>query len=91
MNTFLKSLAALAIMAMLGIGTGLATGTAYAAEPQTKCPVMGYAINKKLHADHNGKRVYFCCPSCESEFKKNPEQYIKKLEEQGVELENTPS
>ncbi|UZP66198.1 YHS domain-containing protein [Desulfovibrio mangrovi] len=88
MNTFFKSLV---LVAMLAIGSGLVVGNAFAAEPQTKCPVMGYGINKKLYADHNGKRVYFCCPSCEGEFKKDPEKYIKKLEEQGVEVEKTPA
>ncbi|HKK32064.1 MAG TPA: YHS domain-containing protein, partial [Desulfomicrobiaceae bacterium] len=63
--------------------------SAYAAE-QTKCPVMGYTINKEIYADYEGKRVYFCCGSCISEFKKNPEKYIKKLEEQGVDLKKVP-
>ncbi|MCK4998304.1 MAG: YHS domain-containing protein, partial [Anaerohalosphaera sp.] len=26
-----------------------------------------------------GKKVYFCCPGCDAEFKKDPEKYIGKL------------
>ena len=76
---------------MLALGTTLFAGLAMAGQPQTKCPVMGYPINKKLHADYNGKRVYFCCESCPETFKKDPATYIKKLEDQGVELEKTPA
>lgn len=79
-----------ALLAMLALGTTLFAGLAVAGEPQTKCPIMNYGINKKLYADHNGKRVYFCCPSCPEEFKKDPDKYIKKLEDQGIELEKTP-
>lgn len=53
-------------------------------ELQTICPVMGGDINKNIYADHSGKRVYFCCSICESQFKKSPEIFIKKLEHQGV-------
>ena len=46
---------------------------------QTICPVMGGAINKEIFTDYKGKKVYFCCASCKTEFEKNPEQYIAKL------------
>ncbi len=58
--------------------------------PQTTCPVMGGPINKKHFADHDGKRVYFCCPACSKEFAKDPAKYIKKLEDEGISLESTP-
>ena len=48
-------------------------------KPQTTCPVMGGEIDKSVFADHEGKRVYFCCPGCISEFQKDPEKYLKKL------------
>jgi hypothetical protein len=56
--------------------------------PQTTCPVMGGAINKKLYVDYKGKRIYVCCPGCIGELKADPEKYIKKLEAmgQGVEV-----
>lgn len=57
---------------------------------QTKCPIMGYTPNEKLYTDYQGKRIYFCCASCPEKFKKNPEQYLEKLEDQGVTLEDAP-
>ena len=57
---------------------------------QTICPVMGNRIDRNIYADHNGKRVYFCCSACIGKFKSDPEKYIKKLEKQGVKLEPVP-
>ncbi len=57
---------------------------------QANCPVMGGEINKKVFADHNGKRVYFCCPGCIETFKKDPDKYLKKLETGGVVPEPIP-
>ncbi len=65
--------------------------TAALAKPQTHCPVMGGKINTELYADHNGKRVYFCCAGCIEPFKKNPEKFIKKLEDAGYEPAKTPA
>ena len=59
-----------------------------ATKNQTTCPVMGGKIDKSIYADYEGKRVYFCCASCLAEFNKNPEKYVKKLEDEGVTLEN---
>ena len=53
----------------------LAADTAEKGKPQTICPVMGGKIDKKVYADYQGKRVYFCCTSCREEFKKDPEKY----------------
>lgn len=68
-----------------GEATAIATATA-----QTTCPLMGGKIDKKHFADHDGKRVYFCCPGCQAPFKKDPAKYIKKLEDKGVTLDKTP-
>src|SRR3989339_1568418 len=46
---------------------------------QITCPVMGGKINKDIFVEHNGKKVYFCCPACIEEFEKNPEKYLDKL------------
>ena len=29
--------------------------------------------------EYKGKKVYFCCPSCEEKFNADPEKYISKL------------
>ncbi len=81
----MKTIKALTIILML---TAFFAGTAWTA-PQTNCPVMGGPINKQHYSDYQGKRVYFCCPACIPEFKKDPAKYIKKLEDQGIELEKT--
>ena len=51
---------------------------------------MGGEIDRKLFADYKGKRVYFCCAMCTSKFEKEPEKYIKRLEDEGVVVEKTP-
>lgn len=50
---------------------------------QTKCPVMGGAINKKLYVDAGGKRLYVCCNGCQETIKKDPEAHIKKIVDAG--------
>lgn len=68
----------------------LGTAASALAEPQTTCPVMGGEINKQVYADHDGRRVYFCCPYCDGEFKKDPQKYLDKLKEQGQETTPVP-
>ncbi|OGX18470.1 MAG: hypothetical protein A3K83_05630 [Omnitrophica WOR_2 bacterium RBG_13_44_8b] len=48
------------------------------------CPVTDAEIDEKLKAtyEYEGKIYNFCCADCIEEFKKNPEKYIKKIEEQ---------
>lgn len=83
------------LIVLLGATLGLLTfgwgmpGIAHAAT-QTRCPVLGNKIDKKVFVDYHGKRIYFCCTGCVSEFKKNPEKYVKKMEKEGVTPANTP-
>ncbi|MFC1498386.1 hypothetical protein ACFLS1_07965 [Verrucomicrobiota bacterium] len=60
------------------------------AKVQTKCPVMGGKIDKKQYVDHNGKRIYICCAGCLTPLKKDPAKYIKKLETEGIALDDAP-
>jgi len=60
-------------------------------KPQTKCPVMGGLVNRKVFTDYNGKRIYFCCNSCISAFLNNPDKYMKVMEDEGVILEDSPA
>jgi YHS domain-containing protein len=48
---------------------------------------MGGKIDRKVYADHGGKRVYFCCPGCIGTFRGDPEKYLAKLRADGVEPE----
>ena len=57
--------------------------------PQTTCPVKSGAINKNISAEQKGKKVYFCSEECSREFQKNPDKYMKEMEDKGITLENT--
>lgn len=46
---------------------------------QKICPIMGAPINKDLYVEYRGKKVYFCCNSCQEKFKAEPEKYLSKL------------
>lgn len=48
------------------------------------CPVTGEKIDEKLKAtyEYKGKIYNLCCASCIDEFKKDPEKYIKKTQEE---------
>ena len=59
-------------------------------QPQTLCPVLGAEINRDTYDDYQGKRVYFCCEQCKIKFKAAPAVYLKKLKDEGVELEKVP-
>jgi len=83
-NIFFAVLLALLCYSLLSHETVLA-------KEQTNCPVMGGKIDKKFYADHDGKRVYFCCVGCVEPFKKEPAKYIKKLEDAGIELTKVPA
>lgn len=67
---------------------GLATVVQAAVKPQTTCPVSGEKIDKDIHLDYQGQRVYFCCAKCPKEFRKDPEKYFAKIAAEGVTLEN---
>ncbi len=46
---------------------------------QTSCPVSGKPLNAAQVVEHQGKKVYFCCPGCPAAFKKEPEKFLSKL------------
>lgn len=48
---------------------------------QQTCPVMGGKINKNLYYEYKGQRIYVCCDGCIAEVKKDPEKYLKKVNE----------
>jgi len=80
-----------AVMLALAL-TAFMAGGLWAADPkpQTTCPVLGGIVDKNVYADYQGKRIYFCCKGCDAEFNKDPEKYMKKLQEEGVTLEPAP-
>ncbi len=46
---------------------------------QTICPIMDNPINKDIHVDYLGRRVYFCCPGCVKTFNADPAKYALLL------------
>jgi len=53
------------------------------------CPISGEKIDEKMKTtyEYEGKVYNFCCEMCIEDFKKDPQKYIKKIEE---ELEAEP-
>jgi YHS domain-containing protein len=69
----------------------LTGGQAETGGAQTLCPVMGFDINRDIFTDYRSKRIYFCCPFCPSEFKKDPGKYMDRMREKNVLLEDVPA
>jgi YHS domain-containing protein len=49
-----------------------------------KCPVSGKPASKEFAADHNGGKIYFCCPNCPGAFAGTPEKFAAKANHQLV-------
>jgi len=48
------------------------------------CPVTGEEVdNETPTVEYNDKTIGFCCSRCKSKFEKDPESYIKNLNEDG--------
>lgn len=50
--------------------------------PLDYCLVSGDKIGsmgKPIVVDYQGQEFKFCCPDCPAQFKKDPDQYVKKL------------
>lgn len=50
--------------------------------PEVKDPVCGMAFDEETAADlgataveHEGRRYWFCCPTCEKEFRAAPQRF----------------
>ncbi|MBN2163335.1 MAG: efflux RND transporter periplasmic adaptor subunit [Pontiellaceae bacterium] len=61
----------------------------HAGRPQTHCPVMGGEISKDIYTDHDGMRIYFCCPGCIDEFQTDPGKFLEQMRAGGIEPEKT--
>jgi YHS domain-containing protein len=87
----LRSIVRALVLALTATSLMLAQAAPAFAKPQDKCPVMGGPIDKSVYVDQDGKRVYFCCGGCIAGFKADPQKYLKKMEQEGVELEKAPA
>lgn len=88
MNSFRSALIIMLMTMTVVIGS---TGAFAVVSNQEKCPVMGFDIDRQLFTDYQSKRVYFCCPSCPSDFKRTPGKYMEQMRENGVILEDAPA
>ena len=84
----MKSMLLMLVLALFLAGPVLAAAPA---KPQTTCPVLGGNVDRQVYVDYQGQRIYFCCPGCDAEFKKDPEKYLQKMKEQGVTPEKAPA
>lgn len=57
---------------------------------QELCPVMGFYVTSEFYTDYQGKRIYFCCSPCPSDFKDAPDMYMEQMRVQNIILADTP-
>lgn len=51
---------------------------------QATCPVMGHAIDPASFTKlADGRKIYYCCPGCDSKLFEKPAKYAKHLASQG--------
>jgi hypothetical protein len=75
---------------LLPLGVSMASDITPAGGKQALCPVMNGKINKDLHVDVDGKRVYVCCAHCIDKIKAEPKKYLERMEKDGVNPEKAP-
>jgi hypothetical protein len=62
--------------------------------PLKTCVVSGEdlgSMGNPVVIVHDGREVKFCCKSCVKQFKKDPEKYLKKLDEAAPDATTQPS
>ena len=52
------------------------------AELNAKCPVSGDEVDKEITETYKGRTIAFCCNDCVKDFKKDPDKFVKKLDEE---------
>ena len=83
----LISVIVLGLFVLVGTaGTAICDEKAEGKTLQQFCPVMGGKIDKKVHTDHQGQKVYFRYAGCIEKFTADPAKYMKKLKEQLAKL-----
>jgi len=83
----MKQVICLAIIGLFIIGVlgvSLALDTQAVNVGNKICPISGEKISEKTKAtyEHDDKIYNFCCPMCIDTFKKDPEKYINKVNEE---------
>ena len=68
-----------------GEGTNVTEDSTVTEVGNKLCPISGEKVGEMgevVKVEHNGKVYNLCCKMCIKDFKKDPEKYIKKIEEQ---------
>lgn len=42
------------------------------------CPVMGEDVDPGLYTEYRGRKIFFCCENCRSEFEARPDYYLER-------------
>ena len=72
---------------MKGKETSSLTGESSAVAFNKVCPVKGGEVDSDSPTfEYQGKVYGFCCSGCESKFEKDPETYLKNLNDDGSEF-----
>ncbi len=80
-----KRTLALSLTLFVVMAVAAAAGNGEDKGNQTKCPVMGNAINKEVYTDYKGHRIFFCCKGCVGTFMQDPEAHLAKMKAAGEE------
>ena len=54
---------------------------------QTHCPIMNLPIDRALYHDHEGQRIYVCCPGCLDEVRERAAEIISEHAARGIVFE----
>lgn len=57
---------------------------------QELCPVMDFSVTSEFYTDYRGKRIYFCCSPCPSDFRDDPDMYMEQMRAQNIILADAP-
>lgn len=57
---------------------------------QTHCPIMNLPIDRAHYHDHDGWRIYVCCPGCLDEVRARAEALIGEHRARGIVFERAP-
>lgn len=58
---------------------------------QELCPVMDFYVTGEFYTDYQGKRIFFCCSPCPSDFKDAPDMYMNQMRAQNIILADAPA
>ena len=75
------------MMSAAGGEDGGAEGEGEQIRLQTHCPVMNLPIDRSLFHDHDGWRIYVCCPGCLEEVRERADEMVREHAAKGIAFE----